>query len=150
MGVLADALWVVCATFEGAPLVYSGQEEPLRRRLEFFEKDDIGFSAFAKTGFFETFLKLKKRNRALHNGLAGGRATRVELDDASGSILAYERVKGSDRVVVFVNLSATAAAEYTLPETFDVRRLRDVESGSALGPGAVTLAPGAYLVYATD
>ena len=81
MGDLADALWIVCATFDGTPLIYAGQEEPLKHRLAFFEKDDIGFSAYAKTNFFKKMLSLKQTHPALRNGTAGAIAKRLELRD---------------------------------------------------------------------
>ena len=117
MGDLADALWVVCATFEGAPLIYSGQEEPLRKRLAFFEKDDIGFGDFAKADFFKTFLALKDRTTALHNGLAGARARRIELGDGAEGILAYSRMDEAGGIAVFVNLDDEP---YTLDNVGDL------------------------------
>ena len=102
MGELADALWVVCATFEGAPLVYSGQEEPLKRRLAFFEKDDIGFGDYAKADFFRTFLELKDATTALHNGEAGALAQRV--DAGAEGVLAYKRTDTNGGILVAVNL----------------------------------------------
>ena len=108
MGDLADALWIVCATFEGAPLIYSGQEEPLKRRLAFFEKDDIGFGAYAKADLFRPMLSLKQHNAALGNGLAGGIATRIQLKDSLKNILAFRRDKGKDSVLVFVNFEKGA------------------------------------------
>ena len=37
---------VLVQTFDGIPLIYSGQEEPLKKRLAFFQKDDIGFKTY--------------------------------------------------------------------------------------------------------
>ena len=104
MGALADAMFVVAATFEGAPLVYSGQEEPLRRRLEFFEKDDIGFGDYAKEDFFRKLLRLRHVHPALAAGEAGGRASRLALDPKSSDILAYARERDGQTVMVLVNL----------------------------------------------
>lgn len=149
MGAYADAMWVVCATFEGAPLIYSGQEEPLRRRLAFFEKDDIGFGEYAKADFFAELLRLKEVNRALHSGAAGGLAERVGLTGSNAEgVLAYRRARDGDRVVVLANLSTTSA-EVALAPDIPTGGLTDVYSGETLSPdGPFALEPGDYRVFA--
>ncbi len=125
MGEFADAMFVVAATFEGAPLVYSGQEEPLRKRLAFFEKDDIGFKTYAKEDFFRKLLSLKHYNSALRNGAAGARAARVTLLEPDDAVLAYTRRKGEEGIVVVVNLSkdgkpVSLSGGYVEGDYFDV------------------------------
>src|SRR5258708_4715985 len=39
----------------GAPLIYSGQEEPVLRSLSFFEKDTIQFKNLERAAFYKTF-----------------------------------------------------------------------------------------------
>ncbi len=38
-----DAFTVLTFTLPGMPLTYTGQEEPLKKRLKFFDKDTVGF-----------------------------------------------------------------------------------------------------------
>ena len=151
MGALADAMWVVCATFEGAPLIYSGQEEPLERRLAFFEKDDIGFDDFAKAEFFATLLRLREGNRALQNGEAGARARRIPLaGEGAERVLAYERERYGDRVVVMVNLGDEEAS-VSLADDTSIAGLTDVYEGAEAAPAdgdALTLPPAGYRVLA--
>ena len=152
MGDLADAMWVVCATLEGTPLVYSGQEEPLRRRLAFFEKDDIGFGAFAKTKLFAPLLHLKDRNRALRNGTAGARARRIELPSDATGVLAFERERAGDRVGVFANLGGDSV-ELPVDADWQLDDLRDVYAAGGAPPkpgAALTLQPGGYRVFTTE
>ena len=41
--------------FDGIPLIYSGQEEPLTARLKFFlKKDTIHFNKFSNMDFYST------------------------------------------------------------------------------------------------
>ena len=125
MGELAEPLWVVAATFEGAPLVYSGQEEPLKRRLAFFEKDDIGFRDFKMAPVFRRFLQLKHANAALWNGEAGAVAQRVTTEENNDRLLAFTRAKGDAKVVVLVNLEnklnpITLTGGFTAGEYYDV------------------------------
>ena len=104
LGEAADAMAVLAFTLEGMPLLYSGQEAGLNRSLAFFEKDSIDWDNFSKQDFYKTLLHLKRDNKALWNGDAGGRAERIptNLPDA---VYAYQRKKDGDRVVVVLNLS---------------------------------------------
>ncbi len=148
LGELADAMWVVCATFEGAPLIYSGQEEPLRRRLAFFDKDDIGFEEYANEDFFRTLLTLKQNNRALANGAAGGRAERLELGESDSDVLAFRRAARADSLIVAVNFSGEAK-RLSLPNAGSLGSFRDVYAAEA-DPidirGTLSLPPHGYLV----
>ena len=49
----------------GVPLIYSGQEEPVLRPLQFFEKDPIVFGKFGRAKFYKTLLDLRRNNPAL-------------------------------------------------------------------------------------
>ena len=151
MGTLADAMFVIAATFEGAPLVYSGQEEPLRRRLAFFEKDVIGFRDYGKEDFFRRLLELRHVSPALYAGEAGGRATRVQLDPTNAHNLAYARERDGASVVVVVNLD-DEPAEIRLVSGFPAGDYYDVMSGARLSLDAgttIALPNSGYRVYST-
>lgn len=102
MGEGGDAFAVLAFLFDGIPLVYSGQEEPLTKRLEFFEKDNIGFSKFEKGKFFKTLMTMKKRNRALGNGSFSSPIIKV---GDSEHIYAFMKEYDGDKMAVMVNLS---------------------------------------------
>ena len=103
MGAGHKAFAILSSTLDGMPLVYSGQEEPLKRRLEFFKKDPIGFKNYSYTDFYRTLLGIKKTNKALRNGQDGGEATFWETNN--DSVVAYSREKDGDRIVTVINLS---------------------------------------------
>ncbi|MEM8528627.1 MAG: alpha-amylase family glycosyl hydrolase [Bacteroidota bacterium] len=107
MGEAAQALAVLAFTFDGMPLLYSGQEQGLRKRLEFFEKDSILWSDVPHEAFYKSLLDLKHRNMALANGSAGASAQRIPTDNDK-NVYAFYREKGEDRVIVILNLSAEA------------------------------------------
>ena len=104
MGDAADVLGVLAFTLEGMPLIYSGQEAGLDKRLAFFEKDSIDWSTFPKQDFYKTLLLLKRENQALWNGEAGGVAERIATN-LPEKVYAYQREKNGDKVVAVLNLS---------------------------------------------
>lgn len=104
LGEAANAMAVLAFTLEGMPLIYSGQEAGLDKRLKFFEKDQIDWGNFDRQAFYATLLDLKHRNPALWNGTAGGQIERIYLDEAP-SVFVYRRKKGEREVVVFLNLT---------------------------------------------
>ncbi|WP_264566254.1 alpha-amylase family glycosyl hydrolase [Flavobacterium sp. N3904] len=88
------------------PLIYSGQEEPLLRPLEFFEKDPITFKNFQREKFYKTLLDLRTRNEAL---AANASFKKIHLGDDK-AIYAYVREKGNKKVLVILNFSASEQA----------------------------------------
>ncbi len=105
MGDGHQTMAVLASTFSGMPLIYSGQEEPLKKRLAFFEKDNIGFGDFEYADFYKTLLTLKDNNKALWNGPHGGEPIRI---NESESVYAFKRAKDGDEVFVILNLTGEA------------------------------------------
>lgn len=124
MGDAHKAMAVLAATIDGMPLIYSGQEEPLRRRLKFFEKDLIHFGDYEYADFYKTLFKFKESNRALWNGRYGGK---IEHLTDHKNVLAFRREKSGDEVIVIINLSDE---EQTYQLTIDVESRPDILTGS--------------------
>lgn len=106
MGDAYPAMAVLTFTIPGMPLIYSGQEAGLNKRLAFFEKDVIDW----KNGknlvpFYTQLIKLKKEHPALWNGAEGGSMYRIKssVDD---KIFAFIRKKGDDELIAVFNFSA--------------------------------------------
>lgn len=91
-------------TLGGMPLIYSGQEAGLNKRLAFFEKDTIEWGNFKYANFYKTLLDLKHRNKALWNGKFGGKVERIPTGNDK-NVFAFQREKDGDKVVVILNLS---------------------------------------------
>lgn len=107
-GVLAKPLAVFSATWNGVPLLYSGQELPNLKRLEFFEKDVIEWKDdFEMADFYQKLLPLKTKNPALRGGDSQV-TTYLLKTSADDKILAYVRKNGNDEVLVVLNLSKEA------------------------------------------
>jgi len=103
-GDAAEVFIVLAATFNGMPLIYSGQEAGLDKRLRFFDKDTIEWTDHANTDLYRKLLHLKKANRALWNGDRGGPLQRV-LSSNNSTVYAFIREKDGDRILVVLNLS---------------------------------------------
>lgn len=100
----AEPFAVMTGVIKGMPLVYTGQETGLSKRLRFFDKDTIDWKQNKYSKIFKTLFDLKKKNKALWNGLAGGEQVRIKTN-ADTSIFAISRIKGNDKVVAIFNLS---------------------------------------------
>lgn len=105
MGAAHQTLAALTACFDGMALVYGGQEEPLTKRLKFFEKDDIGFENFRYKDFYTKLLQTKKSNKSLWNGEHGGELIRL-VDHKD--ILAFTRKKDKHQFTGIFNLSSEA------------------------------------------
>ncbi len=103
-GVMSDAFTAFSFLWDGMPLIYSGQESELNRRLPFFEKDHISWDGYPKADYYTRLIKLKANNKALANGIYGSRAERIKTptDDA---IYAFKRVKNNDALLFIMNCS---------------------------------------------
>lgn len=108
LGDAVKTMAVLTFTVPGIPLIYSGQEAGLNKRLKFFEKDEIDWSDLSMQEFYKKLIELKKKNPALWNGDAGGEVNIFET--TSNNVLAFERVKDGNRVIVIMNLSKEACA----------------------------------------
>ena len=102
MGESHKAFAVLVNTIDGIPLTYSGQEEPMAKRLEFFEKDEIGFKNFAYTEFYKKLNTLKHENPALWNGDFGGPVERILKNT---NVFSFIREKDNNKITVIINLS---------------------------------------------
>ena len=101
-----QAYAVLAATVPGMPLVYSGQEAGLDKRLKFFEPDAIAWKNYPLAAFYRLLLTFKHSQPALWNGADGG--DMYLLDPHNPHVFAFRRVKGANRVTVLVNLSGQA------------------------------------------
>jgi glycosidase len=94
------------------PLIYTGQEIGLNRRLEFFEKDsikelvDLNYGKEYRT-FYKNLCAFRHDNEALAAGSEV--APIVYVEGAPETVLAFTREKGDNKVLCFFNFSAEAA-----------------------------------------
>lgn len=147
LGDCVDAMNVLIFTSPGIPLIYSGQEASLNKRLEFFEKDEIDWSDLSKQDFYKKLINLKKENPALWNNNTQSKMTFINT--SNNHILIYIRQKDNNTVITIINLSNEAvnttcdfgayAGEYT--EYFSD------EKTSLSAQYSIDIAPFSYLVF---
>ena len=176
-GEAADVCAVLCFTLpQSQPLVYTGQEIGLSRRLAFFEKDPItDWSSNEFTDFYKRLIALKHQNPALAAGERGGK---IEWFDAPEGVVAFQRSICGNSVVVVGNFgiasdSLDPASEPEAPGVAGVApeakapapSFRNLDAPAATvtlplkgsytdwftgekysGKTTVTLAPGAFIV----
>ena len=103
---------VCCCTWNGMPMLYSGQELPNKKRLRFFDKDPIAWTDHcALHDFFKTLLNLRKRKKALRGGDPAVRTYRLATN-ADDKLFAFLRVSDRDQVLVILNLSSDPVAAH--------------------------------------
>jgi alpha-amylase len=90
-------------TAQGVPLIYSGQEVCLDKKLKFFVRDTIEWDTCSLTGFYKNLISLKKQNKALWNGDFGSPMVKIRTNK-DNKVFAFYREKDENRVVVFLNL----------------------------------------------
>lgn len=111
-GVFPGAVHAPFAVFtqtmtKGVPLIYSGQEEPVLKAIEFFEKDPMSFGQLKRAAFYTKLLNLRTRSQAL----AADASFRKIMAGDDKAVYAYVREKAGKKVLVVLNLSA---AEQTI------------------------------------
>lgn len=105
--------FVLSATARNSfPLLYTGQEVSMNKRLRFFEKDTVDWSGPSLAPFYRSMFELKERQPALWNGPWGGGQTTLRTDGGP-RVYAFTRTKGANTVLVAVNFGdAPVSASY--------------------------------------
>lgn len=105
--------FVLSATVQNSfPLLYTGQEVSMNKRLRFFDKDTVDWSGPSLAPFYRAMFDLKERNPALWNGPWG--APHATLRTSGGErVYVYTRTRGTNTVLVALNFGdAPVSAAY--------------------------------------
>ena len=141
-GEMAKLLAVFSCTWQGLPLIYSGQELPNLKRLKFFDKDVIDWKDnFELHDFYKTLLYLHSINPALRSD------NNLHSFFSENNVLSFQRTKDEQKVIVILNFSAHQL-NWEFKE--DIKGVfRNIFSGQEidLAPGKnILLSPWKYLV----
>lgn len=102
---MAKPLAVFSCTWNGMPLIYSGQELPNYQRLPFFDKGAISWADECKLHlFYKTLLQLRKNNAALQAGDSSVHTIRLG-NNADHEVFAFVRKHAMGELLVVLNFS---------------------------------------------
>ena len=100
--------FVLSATaMSSIPLIYTGQEVSMHKRLRFFDRDTVDWSGASLAGFYRAMTALKHTQPALANGAFGGAQTTLAVAD---HVYAFSRTRGRNTVVVALNFADAPAS----------------------------------------
>ncbi|WP_024770402.1 alpha-amylase family glycosyl hydrolase [Aquimarina macrocephali] len=144
MGEAKEMLAALTYLAPGMPLIYSGQEYDMDKRLLFFDKDTI----IKKQGkFFPLYEKLgtlKNTNPALHGGKNAASYTRIKTSDDT-NVLAFLREKEGNKVVFIANMTKQPI-KFTLEYKGKFTDYLSGETIEALPGAAYEFAPWQYQI----
>ncbi len=144
----AQTFAVLMATVPGMPLIYTGQEAALDKRLEFFERDPVDWKDYPLQEFYRNLNNLKRRNKALWNGDFGGPLQRINTNE-NKAVYAFIRTKENNAVLVVLNLSAEPVQIVLDGENY-AGRYREIFEGNTVNINqnhSMELNPWEYKVY---
>ncbi|MEQ1797909.1 MAG: alpha-amylase family glycosyl hydrolase [Lacibacter sp.] len=105
-GDMAIPLAVFSCMWNGIPLIYSGQELPNLKRLQFFDKDEIEWTGNpALHQFYKKLLLLRKQQPALLSGHKDVITWRIATDHPD-QLFCFVRKNKENEIVVVLNFSA--------------------------------------------
>lgn len=104
LGDAAECFAVLTFLIPDMPLIYSGQEAGLNKRLSFFEKDPIQWEEYKFFNLYKSLTELKIKNEVLHCGIQGSVIEFIP-NNHQQHILSFIRVKNDKIVLAIFNLS---------------------------------------------
>ena len=104
MGDASEVMLALSYCAPGMPLIYSGQEYDMNKRLLFFEKDTIPKTKGKVWPLLVKLGELKNNNKALNGGKNAASYTRIPSSDHK-NILIFSREKEGNKVTFMANLS---------------------------------------------
>lgn len=141
-----DAFAVLTYTIDGMPMLYTGEEVGMKKRLSFFEKDAVpSWTENQTTQFFKKLNELKHMHPALRAGEMGGTLKRYSTS-ANKDLLIYSREKAGEEVLVMLNLSDKPVS-YTSNDGLGKGDYTDYFTGTKVKELPTSLKPWEYKVY---
>jgi glycosidase len=107
----------------GMPLIYSGQEYDMDKRLRFFEKDTITKKSQKMLNVYKQLGNLKNNNPALYGGVNSA-AYEVLPTSATKSVIAFKRSNKESQLIYIANVT-NKPVKFTLDITGDFEDFMD-------------------------
>lgn len=104
-GEMASALAVLSCTWNGLPLIYSGQELPNHKRLPFFDKDCIEWEGLPGLhSFYKKLLELRKQHACFQSNTAKANIFFLR-NSVDHHVLCFKRTSGDAVLLACINFS---------------------------------------------
>lgn len=137
------AFAVFSFTAYGTPVLYSGQEVGLNKRLKFFEKDTIPMNdPEGYYAFYQKLNELKSAQSPLWSGAYGSIPEKIE--DGNKFVFSFRRQQDGKQLIGLINMSSQ-------PQEIEVPSMpsdfKDVFTTKSLSAGKTTLRPWEYYIF---
>ncbi len=110
MGPAAVPFAVLCCTWTGLPMIYSGQEIPSHKRLKFFDKDELEWPQQCQLEtFYRKLLDLRKTNPAFRSTVAGTGPSLL-ANSSPDQVMVFIRSAENGKALILLNLSGDTLA----------------------------------------
>lgn len=132
----------------GVPVMYSGQEVGLEKRLRFFEKDTIPMDDPEKLfPFYKSLNKLKADNPALWSGDFS--AMPIKIEDGNQFVFSTKRKQGNNAIIGIINMSdKEQSVRFNSQEV--AGNYLDAFTGEPFQIGDMRLKPWQYIVLSSN
>jgi glycosidase len=108
MGNYVPGFAIITYLMPGIPLIYTGQEASLKKRLRFFEKDTVMWNDTTLFSFYRKLNDLKHKNPALRAGSNAGDLQFYADTIANWAVIM--RTSGENKVIGILNFSNNSAS----------------------------------------
>jgi alpha-amylase len=131
-GDLALPLAVFSCTWNGIPLIYSGQEVSNKKRLLFFEKDSIHWESGTNLeDFYSPLLRLRSENTALTAGDPSVQTFILKHTEPL-HVFSYLRSSAADSILVILNFSDLPFHKLVITDDHLKGKFRDLFTGALM------------------
>jgi cyclomaltodextrinase / maltogenic alpha-amylase / neopullulanase len=147
-GDAVESFTVLTMLLDGMPLIYSGQEAGLDKRLLFFDKDQIEWREHPFADLYSKLIRLRKESSALWSGSEFLSVNVLK----NNRVYAFIRDHEKEKILAVFNLSDQQQTA-TLQGTAFIDTYRDVFSGETVmltADSTLLLDPWAYRVLRTE
>lgn len=104
LGEAAETFAVLTYTIPGMPLIYTGQEAGLNKRLEFFKRDPVEWKEHHFAELYKKLNLLRKNNSLLWSGIKGG-SFEIIPNSKNEKVLTFIRRNSENKLFAVFNLS---------------------------------------------
>ncbi len=145
MGDAVEAFAAFTFVMPGMPLIYSGQEAGLDKRLRFFEKDTIDWSTVKYNDLYTNLIRIRKKNSALWSGTWGAPMEMVN-NNHPDRVYSFLRQNDHVAIVAVFNFSDQDCTDLKLTLEGNWKNMMTKEKLRFREDTRLTLKPWEYLI----